>query len=266
MTEIQSAVLVFILLLASTGVGAIVRPLLPEEHKAQETVQLVQLLVGMLVTFAALVLGLLTASAKTGFDTTDNDVRSYAAALIELDQVMRDYGADLDQTRALLRAYTSAAIASTWPSEPPPPGDYPKIEASPQVGGKLASPVLGAMLDRAQRQVRLLEPADAYRRKLAVDSATRFGQLIALRWKLIEEAHGSISVPFYAVLVFWLVVVFASFGLSAPRNLIVFITLGLGAVSIASAIFVILDLDTPFGGLFSASSQPLRDALMHLSQ
>jgi hypothetical protein len=266
MTEIQSAVLVFILLLASTGVGAIVRPLLPEEHKAQETVQLVQLLVGMLVTFAALVLGLLTASAKTGFDTTDNDVRSYAAALIELDQVMRDYGADLDQTRALLRAYTSAAIASTWPSEPPPPGDYPKIEASPQVGGKLASPVLGAMLDRAQRQVRLLEPADAYRRKLAVDSATRFGQLIALRWKLIEEAHGSISYPFDRILVGWLLIIFLSFGLIAPRNALSIVTITLGALSIASAVLVILDLDTPFTGPIIVHSQPMREALAYQSR
>jgi hypothetical protein len=103
MTEIQSAVLVFILLLASTGLGAIVRPLLPEEHKAQETVQLVQLLVGMLVTFAALVLGLLTASAKTVFDSTNSDMRSYATSIIELDRAMRDYGADLDHARELIR-------------------------------------------------------------------------------------------------------------------------------------------------------------------
>jgi hypothetical protein len=122
MTEIQSAVLVFILLLASTGLGAIVRPLLPEEHKAQETVQLVQLLVGMLVTFAALVLGLLTASAKTVFDSTNSDMRSYATSIIELDRAMRDYGADLDHARELLRSYTAAAVASTWPNEPRPPG------------------------------------------------------------------------------------------------------------------------------------------------
>jgi hypothetical protein len=72
--------------------------------------------------------------------------------------------------------------------------------------------------------------------------------------------------PFYLVLVFWLAVAFASFGLSAPRNMIAFVMLGLGAVSIASAIFVIVDLDTPFTGLFSVSSQPLRHALAHLSR
>ncbi|MDR5738866.1 hypothetical protein [Caballeronia sp. LZ016] len=267
MTEIESAVLVFVLLLASTGIGAMVRPLLPEEHKAQETVQLVQLLVGMLVTFAALVLGLLTASAKTVFDTTDNDVRSYAAAIIELDHTMRDYGAELAETRALLRAYTAAAVASTWPGETPPAGDdYPKVESSPHASGKLASRALGDMLSRGQRQVRLLEPADAYHRKLADEAATRFDQLIALRWKLIEEAHGSISYPFDRILVGWLLIIFLCFGLIAPRNALSLVTITLGALSIASAVLVILDLDTPFSGPIMVHSQPMREAFAYQSR
>jgi hypothetical protein len=267
MTEIESALLVFFLLLASTGIGAIIRPLLPEEHKAQETVQLVQLLVGMLVTFAALVLGLLTASAKTVFDTTDNDVRAYAAAIIELDRAMRDYGADLDETRAVLRSYTAAAIASTWPAEPHPPGDYyPQVEPSPHASGKLESRALGELLDRGQRQVRLLQPADAYHRKLADNTATRFEQLIALRWKLIEEAHGTISYPFDRILVGWLLIIFLCFGLIAPRNALSLVTIMLGALSIASAVLVILDLDTPFTGPIMVHSQPMREALAYQSR
>jgi len=73
-------------------------------------------------------------------------------------------------------------------------------------------------------------------------------------------------VPFYVVLVFWLAIVFGSFGLTMPRNALSYTAIGLGAVSIASAMFVILELDTPFSGLFTVSSQPLRDALAHLSQ
>ncbi len=79
MSEIASASLVFVLMLAAAGIGVAVRPLLPEEHKAHETVQLVTLVIGMLVTFASLVLGLLTASAKGSFDTVTSDVRDYAA-------------------------------------------------------------------------------------------------------------------------------------------------------------------------------------------
>jgi hypothetical protein len=65
---------------------------------------------------------------------------------------------------------------------------------------------------------------------------------------------------------FWLAVVFASFGLSAPRNLLSYLTVTLGPLAIASAIYVIVDLDRPFDGIFSVSSQPLRDALTQLGQ
>ncbi|AET88609.1 MULTISPECIES: hypothetical protein [Caballeronia] len=266
MTEIESAVLVFILLLASTGLGAIVRPLLPEEHKAQETVQLVQLLVGMLVTFAALVLGLLTASAKTIFDTTNTDMRGYATSIIELDRAMRDYGGELDPARKLLRAYTAAAIASTWPRETPPPGDdYPKVEPSGK-DDSLANATLGALLSRAQHDVRMLQPRDDYHRQLAAEATARFEQLIAQRWKLVEEAHGSISYPFDRILVGWLLIIFLCFGLIAPRNALSLVTIMLGALSIASAVLVILDLDTPFSGPIMVGSQPLRDALAYQSR
>src|SRR6202451_1708929 len=99
MYEIGSALLVFALLLIGTGIGVWVRPLLPEEHKAHETVQLIQLVIGMLVTFAALVLGLLTASAKSSFDTAANDLRTYAADLIEFDTTLRDFGSATDEAR-----------------------------------------------------------------------------------------------------------------------------------------------------------------------
>ena len=267
MNELATATVLLGILLGSSAVGLLVRPLLSERHWNRETSQLVALVSTMLVTFAALVLGLLTTSVKNSFDGVDQDVRGLGIELIQLDRTMREYGPETETARKLLRSYTAAAIASTWPDEPPPAGDYyPRQLPNSQNNSDLESVALGGMLNHVELELRRLQPEDAMHRRLASDCLNDFERLTQQRWKLIEEAHGSISVPFYAVLVFWLVVVFASFGLSAPRNLIVFITLGLGAVSIASAIFVILDLDTPFGGLFSASSQPLRDALMHLSQ
>ncbi len=95
MTEVQSAVLVFVLLLASTGLGAIVRPLLPEERKGQETVQLIQLLVGMRDLRGARAWPS-DGIGENHFDTTSTDVRNYATSLIELDHAMHDYGHDLD--------------------------------------------------------------------------------------------------------------------------------------------------------------------------
>ncbi|MEC5408292.1 hypothetical protein VOM14_22330 [Paraburkholderia sp. MPAMCS5] len=265
MSEIGSALLVFVLLLVSTGFGVWVRPLLPEEHKAHETVQLVQLVIGMLVTFAALVLGLMTASAKSSFDTAENDLRAYAADITELDMTLRDYGSDTDAARKLLRVYMAAAIASTWPSEPAPPGEYPKNLVAPGDSQTLESPQLGEMLTSVGRQLRQLRARDPLQQRTLEDGLAQFRRVVDARWKIIEEVHSSISQPFFKTLTFWLCVIFLSFGLIAPRNALALVTISLGAVSIASAIYVIVDLDTPLTGPIVISSEPMRDALAHLT-
>ena len=264
MSEVGSALLVFALLLLATGLGVWVRPLLPEEHKAHETVQLIQLVIGMLVTFAALVLGLMTASAKSSFDTASNDLRTYAADLIEFDTTLRELGPHADEARHLLRVYTAAAIASTWPHEPAPSGDYPKDIGTQDNSQKLENVRLGDMLTEVGRQLRQLRTDDSLQQRTLDDALTQYRRVVDARWKLIEEAHSSISQPFFKTLTFWLGVIFLSFGLIAPRNALALVTISLGAVSIASAIYVIVDLDTPFSGPIVITSQPMRDALTHL--
>jgi hypothetical protein len=267
MTEFQTAAVVFLFLLGATGLGVFVRPLLPEEHKAFETVQLLKLVIGMLVTFAALVLGLLTASAKTLFDTTNTDIRTYSTQLIQLDNSLRQYGPDADVSRQALRAYTAAAIASTWAKERPPIGDYyPRTIALDPRDNHLDSRTLGALLEQAQQRARELQPRDQVHQKLVDEALGQFDRLLQQRWKLVEEARGSISSPFDRILVFWLVVIFLCFGLIAPRNALALVTITLGALSIASAVLVILDLDTPFTGSILVPSQPMRDALAYLSR
>ena len=83
---------------------------------------------------------------------------------------------------------------------------------------------------------------------------------------MFEQGTIGISWPLLAVLVFWLTIVFASFGLFAPPNATVIVTLFLCALSVSGAIFLILEMYTPFEGLIQISSAPLRDALAHLGQ
>jgi hypothetical protein len=266
MAEFFDAALVLVILLGSTALGLLVRPLLSERHRSREAIEFVQLVVAMLMTFAALVLGLLTTSVKSSFDKVGNDARALAVQLIQLDRSLRQWGAETRPTLELLRAYTAAAIATTWTSEPRPPGDYYPIRVSTGSGSHLESSAMGDMLAHIEADIRQLEPHDLMHRRLAITCIAQFERLMQTRWRLIEESGSSISTPFYVVLVFWLAVVFASFGLNAPRNALSYTTILLGALSIASAIFVILELDSPFDGLFTVSSQPMRDALAYLSQ
>jgi hypothetical protein len=267
MTELRGAAIMLLLLLGGSGFGMLVRPFLSERHRSRETTDLIQLVLIMLVTFAGLMLGLLTSSVKTSFDTINDDLRGYSVELIQLDRSLREYGSDGNEARESLRGYIAAAIASTWTDEPKPPGDYyPKQVSPPPSSGSIEAISLGDTLARVEDDLRRLEPQDPLHRRLALTMLNQFEQVMRLRWKLIEEAHGSISMPFYLVLAFWLVIIFASFGLSAPHNAVTYVTIGLGALSIASVVFVILDLDTPFTGLFMVSSEPLREALSQFAR
>jgi hypothetical protein len=264
MTELREAAILLMILLGGSAIGMTIRPFLSERHRGRETTDLIQLVMTMLVTFAALVLGLLTSSVKASFDTIENDLRSVSIQLIQLDRSLRQYGSEADPARALLRNYTAARIAMTWADEPKPPGTYYPTE--PGSGASIDSSSFGEMLAQAETDIRGLEPRDPMQRRLLQTCINQFEILMRARWKLIEEAHSSISLPFYLVLTFWLMIIFGSFGLSAPKNILAVITIVLGALSIASVIFVILDLDTPFNGIFAVSSEPLREALAQLSR
>jgi len=265
MVLLDAAVLLAILLGCCT-LGILIRPFLAERHRSREVVEFVQLVVAMLMTFVALVLGLLTSSVKSSFDKVGNDLKGLSIQMIQLDRSLRVWGAETQPTRDLLRAYTAAAIATTWVREPKPPGDYYPTEVPTNAGSYLESSVMGDMLTRIEVDIRQLEPRDQKQRRLLTTCIAQFERLMQTRRPLVEETGSSISLPFYVVLVFWLAIVFGGFGLTAPRNALSYTTIVLGGLSIVSAFFVIQELDTPFSGLFAVSSQPLRDALSHLSQ
>lgn len=91
-------------------------------------------------------------------------------------------------------------------------------------------------------------------------------ELSRTRVLMYEQAGSSIAWPFLVVLVFWLVILFMGFGLFAPANPTVLVALFVGALSVAGAIFLILELDRPYDGLMRLSSAPLRNALAQIGQ
>jgi len=83
---------------------------------------------------------------------------------------------------------------------------------------------------------------------------------------LLEQTGGSIPMPFLIVMIFWFTMIFLTFGLFAPSNTTVVSVLLVCSLSVAGAIFLILELDRPFEGLIQISEAPMRDALSRLQQ
>jgi hypothetical protein len=263
MPDLFATAFLLLLLCASAYVGFAVKTRLPEAHRARDSVELVQLTINLLVTFTAIVLGLLTTSVKSGFDTAYSERGTFAGALSQMDRCLRDIGPETEPIRDELKAYTAAVIASTWPDEKPPQGvRYPDTKNMAVTG---EDPTLGGILNDVGSQIRRLAPADRPHQTLQAACEQQFADLVKDRWQVIEEARASISTEFYWVLVLWLVILFASIGLTAPASAVAVIVIVLSSISVTSSVFVIQDLDMPYGGLFGIPSTSMRNALADMT-
>jgi len=247
-------------LVGASAVGVNLQRRLDDRHKTRETGDHIRLIISILVTFTAIVLGLLISNVKSSFDQFDSRLRAFAGDITELDVRLREFGEDAAPIRAQLRTYLAASIADTWRNEPPPLGDYPKFSSPPSLERKQ----LGKLLIDADIAIRKLDPTDTFHKRLATQIENRMSETMAQRRLLIETAHDTITLPLLAAMTAWLAIVFAVFGIIAPRNVVVYATILLCALSFSSAIFFILELDTPTDGFIYVSSEPLRDALQHI--
>jgi len=114
--------------------------------------------------------------------------------------------------------------------------------------------------------IQQLSPHSEAQRSLQSQALTMALDLGRTRVLLFEQLDSSIPVPFLVVLVFWLGIIFASFGLFAPRNGTVIAAFFVCALSVSGAIFLILELDRSFEGLLQVSGTPLSAALAQLGQ
>lgn len=245
---------VFAFTLAGALLGMWLRTRLPERQLSAESKDTVRLGVGLIATMTALVLGLVTASAKSSFDAVEAGMRQYAIDLLALDRVLARYGSETAEIRKGLQRAVETRINMIWgPSADPVRLDPIRAEAAAGAEG-LADAIRG------------LSPRDDVQRSLQIRAQELAETLLRARWLAIVVTRASIPVPFLIVLLFWLTITFASFGLFAPPNTLVVTVLFVCALSIASAVFLVLEMDGPFDGLLRVSADPLRRALAHLNR
>ena len=214
---------------------------LSPEHMSKESRDVVMLGTGMLSVLASLVLGLLIATAKSAYNSKDTSVRTFAADMILLDETLRDYGDDALEARRALRDYATKLLHDVWPDKP----------ASPYI---IESEQGFKSLQRAWEEIRVLKATNEDQRRLVDAALAMSTTLLRQRWLLIEQSGPSVHVTVIAILVAWIIAIFVSFGMNAPRNPTVYAALLICALAMGSAIFLILELDRPFEGLLRISA------------
>src|SRR5512136_1153951 len=131
MSALAISVIAFLVVLGGSWIGAFFASVLPKHHLSEESKDMIKVGIGFLATLAAMVLGLLVASAKSSYDTKVEEIQQIAAKLILLDRNLREVGPSADPIRANLRQLLSERILPVWergmlelsptPTEPSPP-------------------------------------------------------------------------------------------------------------------------------------------------
>ena len=231
--------------------GVVLRPILPAHHLSTDSKDVIKLAMGLTATMAALVLALLIAAAKSSYDAQRNEVTQLSANIVLLDRVLAHYGPDAKAARDLLKHTAAGLIDRIWPE------DHSRAAGT----GPIAAGAEG-FYDKIQE----LSPQSEVQRSLQAQALKMSIDIGQIRWLLFEQGGRSIPMPFLVLLIFWVTIIYVSFGLFAPPNATVIATLFLCALSISGSIFLILELDRPFGGLVQISSTPLRNAVAQLGK
>jgi hypothetical protein len=245
--------IVFASLFGGAILGMTLGAALPAHHLSSDSKDAIKLATAIVATLSALALGLLVASAKTSFDTADTQLRNSIARTVLLDRVMAHYGPETREARAQLRQVVETSLrqvlgdGGTGGTNPNAVGDDPGIE-----------PV--------QDKLRAMAPRTEAQRWLLSRALQISGDIAEAHWLMFERSEAGFPWPFLTILVFWLVMLFVSFGLLAPRNATVLCIIFFCSLSVASAVFLIVDMEHPFFGFVQVSSAPLRDALDQLGR
>ncbi len=240
-------------ILAGALLGGFIRVIAPDHYLDSETRDVVKLSVGLIATLTALVVGLLIATAKSSYDAKDSQIKQLTANIIELDNVLATYGPDATMVRTALRRAVPPIVDQIW------------IENRSAQGATTAFRLLpeGQAVARGIFQLSPQNETQRTLRDLAVKLITDISQT---RLLLFTTVGNAIPTPFLIILISWVAILFVSFGLLTRANPVAINSIVVCAISTSTAIYLILELGTPFSGFMAISSEPLRNALIPLAQ
>ena len=225
--------------------GFLLQRVLPKHHLSADSKDTVKLSAGLLATMTALVLGLLVSSAKSSFDATSTGIVQAGARIIMFDRVLANYGPETKEVRAQLRDSVVTMIDRIWLGDKGRAGGLRAFEMGTEIGAM-------------QGKLRELRPQNGEQQQLLSQALQISSDFAQGRWVLIEQMQSKLPIPLLVVLVLWVAILFVSFAMFAPRNGTVLTALLICALSVSSAIGLVLELNRPLDGIIRVSDAPLR--------
>ena len=245
---------VFVLFMAAGYAGLHVQRLLGAEHKTGETKGVVGQVAGLLTLLLALVLGTLIGVSFAYFSAQRTNLETFSAQILRLDQALAQYGPETKPMRDKLKEGIVRAYGAIWGG-----GEIdPKLltVAVPLANAQATSEFLATLEPKTDVQKAALSTANVYAGMVEQSRLLMSLQIAAppVSWFLV------------VILVFWTASLFFAIGLYAESNALVLSVLTFGAVSIAFAIFLILEFGQPYTGLFKVTPAALEQTIEYIDK
>lgn len=251
MTSIELSMVAFVLAFGGALLGAFLGTRLPQHHLSDQNKEVVRLAMALVGTLTGMALGLLIGSAKTYYDTQSSELTQASADVALLGRLLHYYGPEANGAQESLRLAVEQVLRDNWPSER---GQDPKLAAKP------------GHIQEVYEKLRTLAPKDEEHRMMQTEALGLLRNVAQLRWLIIAQSAATILQPLLYVMFFWMTTIFVSWGLFSRLNTMSVATFFIAALCVSGAIFLILELYTPYKGLLRLSSAPLRIAYDSLAR
>jgi hypothetical protein len=249
MTIVMISVVIFILILASGFAGLMAQKRLADEHKTSESRGVVGQVAGLVSLLLALVLGTLIGVSFSFFSNQKTELETFSAQILRLDQALKQYGPETKPARDKLKEAIQIGYQTFWGGGKP---DHNALTVQwPLEDSRRMADYLVTLQPTTEAQKQALATANQY------NSMVEQSRLLMS----LQVASPPVSWVLVAILVFWTLALFFGIGLFAESNSLVLSALAFGAVSIAFAIFLILELGLPYTGLMRVSPAALEQTI-----
>lgn len=250
MSPEKFAFAVAVAVFAGGALGLILQRVLPESFTTGGARDMIGAVVGLLTLLSALTLGLLIWTGYGVYSGQNTAIQTLAAKVLQLDLALADYGPKAKDARLQLREAVGKAIGEVWNADQSD-ADF--------VANNFSAAVRG--LRGRQQALEGLHPTnDAQTQALATAKAAA-ESIAQSRLQMSFALAAPVSYPLILTVAAWATLIFCGFGLTSKGHPMSVVGVFVGACAAASAVWMILDLSSPYSGVFQASPAPLEQVL-----
>ena len=241
----QIAFFILCVVFGSAMLGMVISRRMPDHHRSAEAKATVSVSIAVVGTMTALVIGFLISNANTAFNARNATVSLLSSNISQLDTLLRRYGPETESIRENLQRIAAMKFEDLFADDPA--GKH-----------KVDNPVTAKVFDNVEDRIVALKPADDRQKWLSGEALRLAAGVRAARSQLVQQNVNSLPLPFVGVVVLWLIVVFGSFGVFAPRNATTVVALFFSVLAVSMAFKLVLDLDNPFDRGIRLTPPPIR--------